>query len=136
MNRIEDKILGIEQYIIELGGILPDSLKKYESNIEKKAACERYFEKIIESAVDLAFLLIKSRNLTLPEDDIDAFSVLQKSKIITEKTANKLKDAKRIRNIIIHQYSRIDDAIVFKSIKEELKKDIKDYIKEVNKWLK
>lgn len=48
MNRIKDKVLEIRQYIQELKTIIPKELEEYESNLEKKAACERYLEKIIE----------------------------------------------------------------------------------------
>ena len=52
--RIKDKIKEIEGYLSELSEIIPKSFEEYKE-IKNKAACERYFEKIIESVIDLSF---------------------------------------------------------------------------------
>ena len=130
MSRIKDKIDEIKIYIKELQSIIPDTLEEYKSSVEKKAACERYVEKIVEAATDLAFLLIKIKKLRIPEDDIDAFNILQENNIIGEKLTKKLKNAKGMRNIIAHQYGNIDDQIIFESITNELQKDIKEFLRE------
>ena len=58
-SRINDKIEQISRFLEELAEIRPDNFETYENNLEKKAACERYCEKIIECAVDIAFLIFK-----------------------------------------------------------------------------
>ena len=102
----------------------------------KKAACERYVEKIVEAVTDLAFLVIKEKKLRLPEDDIDAFNILLENKIIDKGLSSKLKNAKGMRNIISHQYGKIDDEIVFEAIKGELDRDIKEFIEQIENTLK
>jgi len=128
MTRISDKISEIEQYLEELNSIVPSNFEEYKSSIEKKAACERYVEKIIEAATDLAFLIIKNKKLRIPQDDMDAFSILLENNIINNDLTARLKNAKGMRNIISHQYGKIDDEIIFESIKEELGRDIRDFI--------
>ena len=59
--RIKDKIKEIEEYLEELKSILPIDFKEYSKDYKTKAACERYFEKIIEAVVDLSFLIIKEK---------------------------------------------------------------------------
>ena len=131
MARITDKINEINEFLDELKKIAPSSLDEYKSNIEKKAACERYVEKIVEAVTDLAFLIIKNKKLKIPEDDIDAFNILLGNKIINDDLATKLKNAKGIKNIILHQYVKINDDIVFKSISEELEKNVREFINNV-----
>ena len=131
--RIKDKIQEIEEYLEELESILPSDFKEYSEDFKAKAACERYFEKIIEAVVDLSFLIIKEKGLKTPEDDKKSFEVLTKEKIITEIIGNKLKDAKGMRNIIAHDYGSVDDEIVFESITSELIKDVNEFLKEVKK---
>lgn len=134
MNRIADKINEINEYLDELKSIIPTSLDEYKSNIEKKAACERYVEKIVEAATDLAFLIIKSKKLRIPEDDIDAFNILLENKMIDDNIATKLKNAKGMKNIISHQYGKIDDEIVFESISKELEKDVREFVENTKKF--
>ncbi|MBI2559175.1 DUF86 domain-containing protein [Candidatus Woesearchaeota archaeon] len=135
MIRIKDKVNEIHRYLEELGSIIPSTFEEYKSSIEKKAACERYFEKIVEAMTDLAFLAIKERKLGIPEDDIDAFKILLENKAIDNDLAAKLKNAKGMRNIISHQYGKIDDEIVFESIAEEIARDGKKFAKEIENWL-
>lgn len=132
MSKIKDRIKEIEEFLKQLEKIMPDSLENYKKNIEKKAACERYVEKIMEAATDLAFLTIKTKKFDIPQDDIDAFNILKNEKIIDDGLALKLKDAKGMKNIIAHEYGKIDDSIVFHSITEELTKDIKELIKKIS----
>ena len=41
----------------------------YRKDLTIKAACERYFEKIVEACTDIAFLVARHNNLELPEDE-------------------------------------------------------------------
>lgn len=134
-ERIKDKVEEIEQYLSELEEILPDNFKEYTLDFKAKAACERYAEKIIEAAIDLAFLFIKTEGLPQPENDLQAFDILLENRIIPEELAGRLQDAKRMRNIIAHEYGEIDDEIVFKAVKEELIGDVGRFIEIIKKRL-
>ena len=132
-KRINDKIDEIGNYLGELGAILPRDFKEYMNNFEKRAACERYFERIIEAVVDLAFLIIRLEGFEIPAEDKEAFNILSRKKIISEKLAEKFKDAKGMRNLIAHEYGGVDDEIVFHSIAEELEKDVNEFISTIKK---
>jgi len=133
--RINDKIEEIEDYLSEVLEITPNTFQEYK-DIKTKAACERYFEKIVGSVVDLAFLVIKEKRMQIPEEDKEAFEILSKEKIIPEKLSIKLKEAKGMRNLIAHEYGSLDDELVFHSITEELENDVKEFIKLIEKAFK
>jgi len=130
--RILSKINEIEKYLEEFESIIPKNFREY-SNLREKAACERYLEKIIESVVDLCFLIVKEKNLEKPEDDKAVFDILYNNKIISKEICEKLKDAKGMKNIISHQYGSVDDKIVFDSITKELVDDINSFLDEIKK---
>lgn len=130
--RIKDKIKEIEGYLSELSEIMPGNFEEYKE-IKNKAACERYFEKIIEAVIDLSFLIIKDKNLRIPEEDKEAFDILAKEKIISAELAERFKDAKGMRNIIAHKYGNVDEEIVFHSVTEELEKDVKEFIEKIKR---
>ena len=134
--RINDKIEEIEIYVSELEGFMPEDFQEYLRDVKTKAACERYFERIIEAAVDLAFLIIKDDRFKTPEDDKEAFDILSKENIITADLSGRLKDAKGMRNIIAHQYGVVDDEIVFRAITEELVRDVKEFLGKIKKHIK
>jgi len=56
-SKINDKIDEVEKYLKELDAITPYNFDEY-LEIKTRAACERYFEKIVEAIADLAFLVI------------------------------------------------------------------------------
>lgn len=136
MNRINDKVGEIEKYVQELSEIIPANFEEYEHDFKIHAACERYFERIIEAIVDLAFLVIKKYKLKVPEEDRQSFDILEQEHIISGKLAEKLRDAKGMRNILAHEYGKVNDEIVFESIKDELILDVGEFIKQIKKFLK
>lgn len=131
-NRMSEKIMETEQFLEELESSLPESFEHYKIDFKMRAIGERYFEKIMEAVVDLAFLIIKEKNLRQPEEDKKAFDILAEEDIITESLSEKLKSAKGMRNILAHEYGRIDNELVFHSIAEELIPDVQDFIKSIN----
>jgi len=133
MKRISDKINQITEFLGHLEDIVPSSFSEYKPNIEKKAACERYVEKIVEAATDLAFLIIKNKKLKIPDEDIDSFNILQENKIIDNNLAANLRRAKGMRNIIAHEYGKIDDEIIFNAIKDQLISDINKFLNKIKK---
>lgn len=135
-KRIKDKIEEIEKYLDELAEIKPDNLENYLKDFKTKAACERYAERIIEAIVDLAFLSIKEKMLPPPETDLEAFDILSEKKIISPELAERLKDAKRMRNILAHKYGEVDDEIIFHAIQEELERDASSFTDAIEKKLK
>ncbi len=132
-SRINDKIIELEKFIEELESSLPESLEEYKNDFRIIAIGKRYFEKIVEAIVDLAFLIIKERNLKTPEEDKGAFDILVEAGIISKELAEKLKDAKGMRNVIAHEYGKIDDELVFSSLSEELINDAQEFIKQISK---
>jgi uncharacterized protein YutE (UPF0331/DUF86 family) len=132
--RVIDKLEELKGYVSELEEIMPGNLQEYV-DLKTKAACERYFERIMEAVVDLSFLIIKEKGYKIPEEDKEAFDILVKEGFISQELSEKLKDAKGMRNIIAHEYGKIDDELVFHSITEELVEDVNGLIKEVRKGL-
>lgn len=148
--RIPEKILEIENYLLELSEFVPHDFQEYEHDFKTRAACERYpqkcetisgtpkiqrifqcFEKIVEAVVDLTFLIIKDRKYKIPEEDKEAFDILVHEEVISQQLSEKLKDAKGMRNIIAHKYGRVDDELVFHSITEELDEDVRELLDKI-----
>ncbi len=134
-QRIKDKTKDIENYLSELEEIFPDSFEIYENDNVIRAACERYFEKIVEAMTDLGYLILKENNFELPEDDLGVFEILLENKIIDSGIASRMRQAKQMKNFISHQYGFVDDERVYETISEELFKDCELFLKQVEKFL-
>ena len=119
-ERIGDKIKEIEEYLENLELYVPSSFEEYIDDKKTKDACEHCFEKIIEASADLAFLLIKEKELKEARDDIQAFFVLANNGFISKELAEKLSDAKRMRNIIAHEYFGVNPKIVWATATQDI----------------
>lgn len=141
-ERINDKINEIEEFLDFLLQRVPESLDEYKKDLDKKAVCERYAEKIIEAIVDLAFIFFKEeiakkdKKVRMAESDTDILDILHEKNIISDRLCKKLKEAKGMRNWIAHEYSRVNDEIVYNSIKNELEGDVKEFIENIKSCLK
>lgn len=135
-NRTADKINEILSFIAHLKEFTPQSLDEYKKNILKKSACERTIEKIIEASVDLTFIVLRELNKEIPPEtsDTEVFDIISNLNIISKNLSTKLKEAKGMRNLLVHEYGKIDDSIVYNSI-EELEKDIGEFVNAISKSL-
>lgn len=135
-ERVNDKIIEIENFLEELETTFPIDFETYKRNWKIRDIFERHFEKIVEAVVDIAFLIIKQKNFELPKDDESSFDILSNNSVIPKELSEKLKDAKGMRNIIAHKYGKIDDKLVFEAVSEQLIKDVKDFIRKIEENLK
>jgi len=135
-ERINDKINEINKFLEQLQEVTPKEFEEYKDNFKTKCICERLFEKIVEGIVDIAFLIIKEKNLKIPEGDKEAFIILSNADIISQQLANNLGSAKGMRNIIAHEYGKIDDIQVFHAVSEEIQKDTEEFLLNMEDYLK
>jgi uncharacterized protein YutE (UPF0331/DUF86 family) len=73
-----------------------------------------------EAAIDLANHVIRVRKLGIPVSSADAFELLKAERIIESGMAERMKKMVGFRNTIIHQYTKVDLAIVEAVIVTEL----------------
>lgn len=130
MNRRGDKIIEIEKYLSELREFFPSNFNEYIGDDKTRAACERYFEKIVEAVVDLVFLIIKENDFRYPEFGRESFEILREKGHISSEIALKLGDAKSMRNWLAHRYDKVDDRRVFDFVKNNLFVDVDKFLEE------
>lgn len=135
-NRINDKLSEIEKNLNEFQSMDIPELEEYRKDIKTKAASERYFEKIVEGIISVGLLIIRLKKFSVPESEEHAFIILAKNNIINKDLAERLKDAKDMRNRIVHNYVTVDDSIVYRAISEEITKDAEEFLRDIKMALK
>jgi uncharacterized protein YutE (UPF0331/DUF86 family) len=121
-ERILAKIDKLDRYLHELKDIMPENFETYQK-IEKKRACERLLQISIESVLDICAQIVIELRLGLPSEEDEIFEKLEQAKIISSATRETLKRMRGFRNILVHEYGRIDDRLVY----DVLKNDINDF---------
>ncbi|MGB9776960.1 MAG: type VII toxin-antitoxin system HepT family RNase toxin [Anaerolineae bacterium] len=96
------------------------SFQEYVENVRLKKAVERSLQVAVEACLDIGRRLIALEGFRYPEDNRDVFQVLYEEGVVPEGLLPALIDMARFRNLIVHDYARIDDAKVYGILKKRL----------------
>lgn len=118
-ERVLARLDELDQYLAHLRALVPDRFEAYQQ-IEKKWACERAVQLCVEVAIDTCALLVIGLRFGLPGEPNDLFEKLARHGVISRGLAETLQQMKGLRNILVHEYGRVDDARVFRTIQAEL----------------
>jgi uncharacterized protein YutE (UPF0331/DUF86 family) len=119
-DRILTKLDEVDGYLVELRSIAPDRLEEYLKGIEKRRACERLLQVCIDGVIDVCALLVTGLRLGLPGEEDDLFEKLAGRAVISRQMGATLRQMKGLRNILVHEYGRLDDALVLEVIQTRL----------------
>lgn len=132
---IENKISAVRKYLRILQRYKNYSKDKIEDDIDIKGAVERYLYLAIQSTIDLAEAIIAYKDFRKPTTMTDAFYILNEERLIPQKLTKELVKMVGFRNIIAHDYEKLNYDIVFDVLKNKLK-DIDVFIKTIIEKLK
>lgn len=128
-DRALAKLDDLQVCLAELRQIAPASLEECRT-IEKRRACERLLQLSIECVIDVCHLLVAGRQLGLPGEENDIFEKREHGRLISAQTVDLLKRMKGCRNILVHEYARVVDEIIFEAVTTRLG-DFDDFRKEI-----
>ncbi|MGA9348269.1 MAG: HepT-like ribonuclease domain-containing protein [Anaerolineae bacterium] len=74
----------------------------------------------IEACLDIGRRLIALEGFRYPEDNRDVFQVLREEGVVSQELLPSLVDMARFRNLVVHDYAKIDDAKVYAILKNRL----------------
>lgn len=134
-NKIISKLERLDEYFGYLKDIQKVNKKSFLTDYHFYGLAERYLQLAIEVIIDIGKLIIVSEDLKRPEDNGDIISIMADNKIITKKSSEKLIGIVNFRNILVHDYEKIDREIVYKKLQKNLD-DFSDFKKNIVKYLK
>ncbi|MBI4866880.1 MAG: DUF86 domain-containing protein [Candidatus Wallbacteria bacterium] len=120
------RLQALEQYLGRLERLASTPLDRYLENDTLQAACERWLHLAAESVLDVANHVIASRGLPPPEGYADTFRVLCDAGVLEPGLSSRLAAFARLRNILVHDYLRIDSKLIHASVAEGLK-DLREF---------
>jgi len=133
-DRIITKIDELEGYLKELRSIIPEGYNEYLLSIEKRRACERLLQISVECVIDICGLLISGLRLGLPSEESEIFEKLFLNNIVSKEMKDTLKSMKGFRNILVHDYAKLDNALIYEIATTRLI-DFERFVKDILKVL-
>lgn len=134
-NKIIAKLEKLDEYFTYLSEIQNVNKKTFVGDYHFYGLAERYLQLSIEIVLDIGKLLIVSERLRKPEDNQDVFTALSERKIISLKLLQELSGIVGFRNILVHDYEKIDREIIYQKLKENLD-NFRNFKKEILNFLK
>lgn len=125
---IENKISSIEKYLKILGGYKKYSKKEIEESVDLKGAVERYLYLVIQSTIELSESVIAFNGFRKPSTMSESFYILQENNIISNELCEKMVRMTGFRNIVSHDYEKLDYEIVYDVLQSRLV-DIEEFVK-------
>lgn len=119
-NLILRKIAELEEYLEQIREFSNISAEQYAGDWKTQRIVERTLQMMIELCVDIANHIISDRRLRVPVTYADTFKVLSEAGLIDQNLYNTMEKMAKFRNIVVHNYDRIDQSIVVMILRKNL----------------
>jgi uncharacterized protein YutE (UPF0331/DUF86 family) len=128
------KLAQIETYLGQIREYSKISLTAYKNDWKIQRIVERTLQILIELCIDIANHLISDKGMRLPTGYADTFKVLAENRIISKNLFKTMENMAKFRNIVVHQYEKIEPTIVVSILHKNLD-DFEKYKKAIIKYL-
>jgi len=132
---VADKIESLRRCLKRVEQRCPQSLDELISDIDAQDILTLNLSRAVQLCVDISLHILSSGNQPVPKTMADAFEGLAEDGAITADLAESMRKSVGFRNIAIHQYEKINWAIVF-SIATVKMSDFKAFAKVISELLK
>lgn len=96
------------------------SFQEYQENKLIRKSVERTLHTATEACLDIGHHIIAEEGFRSPEDNKDVFVVLGEEGLVPGELVPQLVKMAKFRNLLVHQYAHIDNAIVYGILKRHL----------------
>jgi len=114
------RLAALRGYLEKLRAFQRASEQEFRSSPALHDLAERYLHLAMECVLDLGNHFVAEKNLPAPETNQDTFTRLEEARAIPSNLAARLRSWAGFRNILAHEYLKIDHGIAWHAIQKEL----------------
>lgn len=114
------KVSELETYCTQLGEYSGTTLDAYRADWKVQRIIERTLQMMIETCADIANHIVSDRGLRAPTSYADTFRVLSENNLIGHDLSFVMEKMAKFRNVVVHQYERVDAEIAVLILKKHL----------------
>ncbi|MBI9085000.1 MAG: DUF86 domain-containing protein [Desulfobacterales bacterium] len=127
---IESKLRFLQEYLVDLAEYETIALEAYLTQKKDQRFVERTLQLACECCLDIAAHLVSRKGFREPRDNKDLFLILHENKTISEPVCGAMVKMAKFRNIVVHDYARIDPEIVIGILRKNLD-DFKSFARDM-----
>lgn len=128
IRELQKNLLYLKQVSLEVN---KENLKE---DIIRYWGIERGIHICVECVLDIANIIISSLGLERPDSYRETILTLYKQGVIPEQFAKQIVGMASFRNILVHDYTRVDEDIILDVLKNRLD-DFAVFAQYITKWL-
>jgi len=128
------KLADLDQYLGQVSEYRDITIDQYRGDWKTQRIVERTLQMAIEMCVDIVNHVIADRGLRVPATYAEAFEVLGEAGLLDAARRDAMIRMSKFRNVIVHDYARVDPAIVVRILREHLE-DFAQFKAAVLSWI-
>ena len=119
-NKILGKMNNLETCIRRIHEVYDGKEEEFLENLIWQESVLLNLQRACENAIDLANLLVAEKNWGVPSTSRESFEILEKNQVISAALTAKMTAMVGLRNLLVHQYIRINMASITDLIEQDL----------------
>lgn len=128
---VEDKISQVQKYVHILHAYQEHSQTAIEQDVTLRGAVERYLYLLAQTTIDLAEVTAAYKKMRKPATMSETFDILSEGGVITETLRENMIRLTGFRNVLAHDYTKIDYGIVYDVLTNRLV-DVEEFVQAVD----
>jgi len=114
------KLSVLDEYLKQIGEYASISPKAYIDDWKVQRIVERTLQMMIETCLDIGAHIISDENLRVPETYAEVFRIMVENDILPGSHLDAFEKMARFRNLVVHDYERIDPEIIVGILRNNL----------------
>lgn len=114
------KLADLDEYLGQISEYADISVDEYSNDWKVQRIVERTLQMMIETCLDISGHIISAAGYRAPDSYADMFRILQENGILKKSHLPAMDKMAKFRNIVVHQYEKIDPTIVITILSKHL----------------
>lgn len=124
------KLASIDRCVRQVREFVDGDLDRLKQQLVQDAVVLN-LQRACEQAIDAAARVVSIRRLGVPTDSAEAFTMLERARVLTPATAARMRAMVGFRNVAVHQYQVLDQGIL-RAVVEKHLGDFADLCRELS----
>lgn len=129
------KLTELDEYGSQIAEYAGVTIRQYKEDWKVQRIIERTLQMMIETCLDIGGHIIADEGFRTPDSYADMFRILYENDILDSSLLSAMENMAKFRNVIVHQYERVDPEIVISILTKHLS-DFEHYRDSVVAYLK